>query len=69
MSESTIFASSPPMGWMIVALGVYALVGLPIVFWGLSRTAKRGLAWILLPVLSGITTAGLWLYVTRQVHP
>lgn len=68
MSVSPIFAQTPPVGWLIVVLGLYALVGIPIVFWGLSRTRKRGLAWVLLPVLALITTTGLWLYVDHQVH-
>jgi hypothetical protein len=58
-----VLAATAPVGWIIVALAVYVLVGIPVVFWGLARTGKRGLAWVLLPVLSGIATTALWLYV------
>lgn len=67
MSPPTLFAVTAPVGWTITVLVLYALVGIPIVFWGLARTEKRGLAWVLLPVLAGITSVGLWLYVNTQV--
>lgn len=68
MFASPLLAATAPVGWSITALTVYALIAIPVVFWGLTRTGKRGLAWVLLPVLSGITTVGLWLYVHQQVH-
>ncbi len=58
-----LLATTAPVGWIIVALALYVLVGIPVVFWGLTRTAKRGLAWVLLPLLSGLATTALWLYV------
>lgn len=70
MSSSTLrFAMIPPVGWTIAVLAVFALVLLPLVFWGLARTGKRGLAWVALPVLSVAATAGLWLYAAGQGTP
>lgn len=67
MSATTLLASTPPLGWIIVVLAAYSLVAIPVTFWGLTRTGKRGLAWVTLPVLAAVTTAGLWLYVDAQV--
>lgn len=69
MSGPPLLAVTASVGWSITALAVYALIGIPVVFWGLTRTGKRGLAWVLLPVISAVTTVGLWLYVHQQVHP
>lgn len=59
----------PPVGWMIAVLAIFALGCLPLVFWGLARTGKRGLAWITLPILSVVATGGLWLFAARQSTP
>lgn len=67
MSPPAVIASTPPVAWLAIVLAAYSLVGIPVVFWGLTRTRKRGLAWLLLPILVAITTTGLWLYVNRQV--
>lgn len=64
---SAPLATIPPVGWTIAVLAIFALVCLPLVFWGLARTGKRGLAWVTLPILCAITTGGLWFYATRQV--
>lgn len=69
MPGAILFAATASVGWGVTALAAYALIGIPIIFWGLARTGKRGLAWVLLPILSGITTAGLWLYANQQVQP
>ena len=66
MPDPSVFAATAPVGWIIVALAVYVLIGIPVVFWGLTRTGKRGLAWVLLPILSGLATTALWLYVNQQ---
>ncbi len=66
---TTPLAAIPPVGWTIAVLAVFALVLLPLVFWGLARTGKRGLAWVALPVLAVVTTSGLWLYATQQPTP
>ncbi|HET8930760.1 MAG TPA: hypothetical protein VFN21_08905 [Acidimicrobiales bacterium] len=68
MSGPTLFAATASVGWSITVLALYALIGIPIVFWGLTRTGKRGLAWVLLPLISAVATIGLWLYVHQQVH-
>lgn len=65
----TTTAAIAPVGWTIVVLAVFALVCVPLLFWGLARVGKRGLAWIALPVLVGVTTTGLWLYATQQSTP
>jgi hypothetical protein len=67
MPIAMLVASSPPVGWLVLVLGVYAAVLVPIVFWGLGRTGHRGAAWVILPLLALITTVGLWLYVHQQV--
>lgn len=69
MGSVLVFAVTPPVGWLAITLAAYAFVGLPVVFWGLGRTGKRGLAWVIVPILVAITTVGLWLYAHRQVHP
>ena len=48
-------------------LVVYAVMLVPVVFWGLGRTGHRGIGWVMLPFLAAVTTAGLWLYVHQQV--
>lgn len=68
MFGSRLFAVTAPVGWVLVALAAYVLVAIPLVFWGLGRVHKRGLAWFVLPVLSAITTTLLWLYVNQQVY-
>lgn len=67
MSFAPMLATTPPIGWLALALGSYALVLVPLVFWGLGRTGHRGLAWVLLPLLAVVTTLGMWLYVHQQV--
>ena len=62
-----LLAVVPPVGWLLVVLGVHALVVVPVVLWGLGRADHRGLAWVILPVFSAAITAGLWLYVHQQV--
>ncbi|MBS1846982.1 MAG: hypothetical protein JST73_01785 [Actinobacteria bacterium] len=68
MLATFILASTPPVGWLLVVLALYTLVAIPLVFWGLGRTGKRGLAWAILPILASIATSCLWWYVNRQVR-
>lgn len=67
MSFPLLLATTPPVGWLVVVLVVYAAILVPVVFWGLGRAGHRGLGWVLLPLLTAVTTAGLWLYVHQQV--
>lgn len=60
-------AAVPALGWLVLVLGIYALVIVPVVLWGLARANHRGLGWIVLPFFSVTLTAGLWLYVHQQV--
>lgn len=60
-------AAVPALGWLVLVLGVYALVFVPVVLWGLARANHRGLGWFVLPFFSVALTAGLWLYVHQQV--
>lgn len=68
MSLPFLVATTPPAGWLIVVLAVYAAILVPMVFWGLARAGHRGLGWVMLPLLAAVTTAGLWLYVHQQVN-
>ncbi len=63
-----LVAATPPVGWLLLVLGLYALVLVPTVLWGLGRVRHRGLAWIILPVFSVAISGGLWLYVHQQVN-
>lgn len=65
--SGTLLATTPPVGWLSVALGIYALVLVPMVLWGLGRAGRRGLGWVVLPVFSLVTSAGMWMYVHQLV--
>jgi len=67
MPLPSLVATTPPVGWLIVVLAVYAVMLVPVVFWALGRAGHRGLGWVLLPFFAAVTTAGLWLYVHQQV--
>ncbi len=67
MSTGPIIAATAPLGWCLAAFAVYAIVAIPLVFWGLGRTGKRGVAWLVLPGLAAVAAVGLWLYVHDQV--
>ncbi len=67
MPDQLLLARTPPLGWCIVILALYALVAVPVIFWGLRRSGARGLAWVLLPILVAVATGGLWFYVHGQV--
>lgn len=57
----------PPVGWLLVAMGIYAAVFVPVVLWGLGRADHRGLGWVILPFFALAITAGIWLYVRQMV--
>lgn len=64
---ASIVAATPPAGWLLLVLGLYALVFVPTVLWGLGRVGHRGLSWVILPVFSVAIATGFWLYVHQQV--
>lgn len=61
-----ISTTAPPVGWLMLVVGVYAALFVPLVLWGLGRVQRRGLAWVILPVFALITSAGLWMYIHQQ---
>lgn len=62
-----LLATTPPTGWLVLVVALYAIVLVPLVFWGLGRAGHRTLGWVLLPLLALFASAGLWLYVHQQV--
>lgn len=67
MFASSVLAVTPPVGWLIVALAGYSLVVVPLVFWVLARLHRRGLVWLVLPVLAMAVTTGVWFATNGQV--
>ncbi len=61
-----LVALTTPIIWLIVGLAGYALVAIPLVLWGLGRTNKRSLGWVVVPIVSFVASTVLWLYVNRQ---
>ncbi len=56
-----IAAASPPVGWLVLVLAVYASLALPALWWLLGATGRRTAARVAVPVVALVTSGALWL--------
>ena len=52
--------ATPPVGWVVVAVVLYAAVIVPVVLWFLARLNRSNAAWVVLPLLALGTAVGFW---------
>ena len=50
----------PKLGWLLVFLVLYTLIVGPIVGFGLNRAGRAELAWVVIPAVAIVFTAGTW---------
>ena len=60
LAQPAVAHAAPPVGWVALALLVYAAGAVPLVLWGLARINRSNLAWVALPLLAAIACVGLW---------
>ena len=52
--------ATPPVGWVVLAVVLYAAVIVPVVLWFLARINRSNAAWVVLPLLALGTAVGFW---------
>jgi hypothetical protein len=52
--------AAPPVGWVVLAVVLYAAVLVPVVLWFLARVNRSNAAWVVLPLLALGTAVGFW---------
>jgi hypothetical protein len=52
--------ATPPVGWVVLAVVLYAAVVVPVVLWFLARVNRSNAAWVVLPLLALGTAVGFW---------
>jgi hypothetical protein len=52
--------ATPPVGWVVLAVVLYAAVIVPVVLWFLARVNRSNAAWVVLPLLALGAAVGFW---------
>jgi len=56
------YDSMPPYGLMFIILGIYVILAGPVLYLVLKRKDRRDLAWVLIPALSVVFLAGMYIF-------